>query len=185
MAVFLIVTILVFYAATIFINAHVFPKMYAETSINPFNFLQKLVCAVLGISMFGYMAVVEEFDFLAIVPIILIDLVLIGILALLNLKYKKPGLIVKATVIHTIYGVAFSATFFFWIIMLAGKLFGHTSGSLPPLFGYRAEQQSRAEAAAEEERERVNEAAEAYAQSQGFSSADEAEDYGVKTGKQD
>lgn len=183
MGTILVILIIVFCIATIVIDKSVFPKMYAETSINPFNFLQKLLCAVLGISMFGYMAVAEDGDFSSVLPVILIDLALIGLLALLNLKYKKPGLVVKATVIHTVYGIAFSARFFFWIIMLAGKLFGHTGGSLPALFGYRAEQQQRAEAAKEAENERANEAAEAYAQSYGFSSADEAEDYGFETGK--
>ena len=185
MAAFLIITIIVFYIATLFIDKMVYPKMYAETSINPFNFFQKLLCAVLGISMFAYMAFIDNFEFLAVLPIILIDLVLIGLLALLNLKYKKPALIVKATIVHTIYGIAFSVRFLFWILMLAFKLFGHTTDSLPVLFGYRASQQSMAEAADEAEKERNNEAAEVYAQSQGFSSADEAEDYGVKTGKKD
>lgn len=48
-----------------------------------------------------------------------------------------------------------------------------------------AARRAQTTAFAEAERERNNEAAEAYAQSYGFSSADEAEDYGIKTGKKD
>ena len=107
--------------------------MYRETGINPFNIPQKIVCAALGISLFPYIAFTEPSNFFIMIAI---DLALIGLLLLLNLKYKKPGLIAKATVTHVIYGVAFSARFFFWIILLAGRLAGVLNSTPGKLFGY-------------------------------------------------
>ena len=78
---------------------------------------------------------------------------------------------------------------------LGDLVLGHNSGGWGgpkmKLFGscdysqIAAQRDEEIRAAQEAEKERNNEAAEAYAQRYGFESADEAEDYGLKTGKKD
>ena len=210
MGAIVIIVIAVFFAATFFIDKKVFPKIYEETSVNPFNFLHKVLCVVMGASVFLMMPVegdVPELLGLAIA----VEVVSIGLFALLNLKYKDPKMIAKITALHAVYGIAFSARFVIWFASLAfnmsGLLLGRDwkFGSSFKLFGgmkinepetiegsnvienINKESQNlydNIKTTDEAATERNNEAAEAYAQSQGFSSADEAEDFGIKTGRQ-
>ena len=194
MAGILITLIIVFYIATLFIEKKVFPEMYAKTSIKPFNFLHKVLCAVIGIVLFLLIPSDGEVPEMLMVGII-IELVAIALLVLLNLKYKAPGMIAKATVIHVIYGIAFSARFFFWFLSVSASLSGLVlgrgiEGKVPSFFGNYdpakvVEDDRRRRREEEAKKERENEHAEMVARIYGFSSADEAERFGVRTGKID
>ena len=209
MGIAIIAIMVAFYVATVYIDKNVFPKIYEETSINPFGFFHKVLCVVMGACFFLLMPVEDGISEFFVIGI-LIEVVSIGLFALLNLRYKDPKMIAKITGIHAIFGIAFSVRFLIWFLSfavnLAGLFLGGSwqFGSSVKLFGgfkevepethegsniidsINKEAQTRSDniaAANEAERARNNEAAEAYASSHGFSSADEAESFGVKTGK--
>jgi len=200
----LVVALIVLFIASVILNKKVFPSIYAKTKINPFTFVQKLLCAVIGLSL---LLCLGDTDYAGLVIIAIVLCVIL--LALSNLRYKNLKYIAIVTLANTVFGIAFSVRFAIWVLSLAANMAGLVLGgkwsmrSDFSLFGSKkyyvaeeheadnpvpewdAQRQADAAAFAESEKERNNEAAEAYAQSQGFSSADEAEDYGIKTGKQD
>ncbi len=210
MVVFFVI-LAVFFIGTIFIDKKVFPKIYAETSKNPFTIFHKALVLVMGACMFLFMPIDDEVPEMLGIGIA-IELVCVALLALLNLKYKVPAMIEKMTAIHAAYGIGFSIKFFIWFVSFAlnmgGLVLGQDwkFGSDIKLFGGLKENppetikgsgvvdeinkdmqnaREQANAASEAQRAADNERAEAYAQSVGFNSADEAEAAGVKTGKRD
>jgi hypothetical protein len=211
----MLVLLIAFFIATIFIDKKVFPKIYAETSKDPFTTFHKVLIFIMGASMLLIFPFEEEVSTLGIG--IAIEFACVALLVLLNLKYKEPAMIAKMTAIHTVYGIGFSIKVMAWIISFAFNLGmsiispqGWKLGSSVKLFGgvksksnynvtlnntesnvvddvNAAMESSRAQsnAAYGAQRAADNERAEAYAQSQGFGSAEEAESYGIKTGKRD
>lgn len=190
----LIIAIIAFFIISFYIEKSVFPKLYRETRKNPFTFFHKILCVAMGM-FFIILLPFEDNDVWGYG--ILAEVVAIGLTVLLNLKYKEPKLIAKVTAIQVAFGIAFSVRFALWIVMLAFSMSdlvlgrGEWSGTKMKLFGsfdynqIAAQRDEEIRAAQEAEKERNNEAAEAYAQSYGFESADQAEDYGLKTGKKD
>ena len=209
MAIFIVLVVL--YLLTTLINKFVYPKIYEKTSKNPFTILHKVLCIVMGVFMFLLIPIdgeVSEFFGLAIA----VEIISIALFVVLNLKYKEPKMIAIVTAIHAVYGFAFSARFLVWILSFAlnmgGLVLGQDwkFGSSVTLFGGVKERQPETikgsniieeinenaqkdrdawNAAQEAEKERANEAAEAYAQHLGFNSAADAENMGIKTGKRD
>ena len=207
MAIF--ITVFALFALSYFLERKVFPKLYRQTHKNPFTFFHKVLCAVMGI-FFIILIPFEDNNVWGYG--VLVELIAIGLTVLLNLKYKDPKLIAKVTAIQVVFGISFSGRFFLWLLILALNFGGIVLGqswSLSagfPLFGkfkltdgevfegsgvvdavIEAGKQNAdsVSASINAEKERNNEAAEAYARSYGFESADEAEDYGLKTGKKD
>lgn len=210
MLIAILILVAVCFIATLFIDKKVFPKIHAETGKNPFTIFHKALILVMGACMF-LLIPFEEGETPEMLGMgIAIEIACIVILALLNLKYKEPAMIAKMTGIHAVYGIGFSVKFFVWVIsfafnmaglVLGGdwkfgsdfKLFGGVKTNPPETIKgsnvvddvNAAMDNSRAQsnAAYEAQKAADNERAEAYAQKQGFDSADEAESYGVNTGK--
>lgn len=138
MAAIIIIFVVVFFTASIILESKIFPDLYAKTSINPFGLLHKILCAVIGLSFYLCIPVDGE---IGLVPVgIIAEVISIGLLVLLNLKYKSPAQIAKVTALQFVYGLGFSVKFFFWVIevsayfanIVLGK--GSGSGSAPQLF---------------------------------------------------
>ena len=207
----LLIVVAICFIATIIFDKKVFPKIYSETGKNPFTIIHKALVVVMGACMFLLLPIDGEVPEMLWIGIA-IELACIALFALLNLKYKEPAMIAKMTGIHAVYGIGFSVKFFIWFISFACNMAGLVLGgdwkfgSDIKLFGgvketppetikgsnvvdnvNAAMDNSRAQsnAAYEAQKAADNERAEAYAQSQGFGSADEAEAFGVKTGKRD
>lgn len=208
----LLIALVVLYVATLIIDKKVFPEIYAKTSINPFTVFHKALCLVMGVFVFLLIPIDGEITELFGLAI-LVEIVAIALFALLNLKYKEPKMIAIVTAIHAVYGLAFSARFLVWFLSFALNMGGLALGqdwklgSSISLFGGGVKENQpetikgsgiieqinedaqrnldNMNAAREAEKERNNEAAEAYAQHMGFNSAADAEAMGVKTGKQD
>jgi hypothetical protein len=207
----LLIIVAICFIATIIFDKKVFPKIYSETGKNPFTIIHKALVVVMGACMFLLLPIDDEVPEMLGMGIG-IELACIAIFALLNLKYKEPKMIAMMTGIHAVYGIGFSIKFFIWIVSFAFnmgglflgqdwrfgssiKLFGGVKETPPETIkGDNIIDKMNAEAdemrkrdAAWREAEKVanNEAAEAYAQHQGFKSADDAEAFGVKTGKRD
>ncbi len=208
----ILITVLVFFIASLIFDKKVFPAVYAKTAINPFNFLQKLLSFVFTLSLIGYIPGMNDSVPGILLGSILVEVVLVALFALLNLKFKDPKYIVLVTALQVVFSVAFAARALIWLIMLAlnfgGLALGQSwsIGSNFKLFGdfkstehetiegshildkINEDAKQRAEAnkkSAEAEQKRRDEKADAIAASYGYSSAEEAEDHGISTGKYD
>ncbi len=149
------------------------------------GFLIKVLGIVSGAGIFLMMPIdgeIQEFFWLG----ILVVIVCFGLVFLLNLKSKNIGMNIAITAC-TVIGGAFAlfALVLEGVARLAPIILGQGGGSGGFLAFLNQDNKVRATAAARKEELRAaeNEKAEAVAQHEGFSSADEAEAFGVKTGK--
>ena len=172
-----------FVAAVIFtfiVPRKVAQNIYVKTGYYGFGTAQRALCAFIlilpvALSLVGKGS--PEPSFRAVAP----ALIPIAILVLMNLKAKNPVYIIVLTVLQIIYGIVW---ILFVILKFGLSLVFHSSLNFDWGITEQMQAQFQAQTAQQQKQEWEKlERAEVYAQKQGFRDADEAELFGIDTGK--